>query len=160
MKFIDWIFQSEENHDLFELGLLGEDFELTGEGDYRLLHPQNEYMFNGYEMTWNPNFIRTNADLDDDVKAYVKYGNDPSSYTSSVMDGFTFDNQASLELQTAYAAVTAVQSEYIRPLMTGMYGEETEAKLAEYWEKATAAGIETVRQAVWDQVQAFLDAKN
>lgn len=160
MKFIDWIFQSWENHDLFELGIAGDDFELNEEGEYIKLDSENAYVFRGYEMTWNPNFIRTNADLDDNVKAYVKYGNDPSSYTSSVMDGFTFDNQASLELQTAYAAVTAVQSEYIRPLMTGMYGEETEAKLAEYWEKATAAGIETVRQAVWDQVQAFLDAKN
>lgn len=159
MQFIDWLFASWENHDLFELGIVGEDFELTDEGDYRKLNPDNAYVFNGYEMTWNPNFIRTNADLDEDVKAVVKYGNDPASYTSSVMDGFTFDNQASHELQTAYAGVLAVQSEYIRPLMTGMYGADTEAKLNEYWEKASSAGIETVRQAVWDQVQAFLDAK-
>ena len=33
-------------------------------------------------------------------------------------------------------------------------------KLAEYWEKASAAGIEVIRQAVIDQVQAFLDANN
>lgn len=160
MKFVDWIFQSLENHDLFELGILGEDFELDENGDYIKLNPDNAYVFNGYEMTWNPNFIRTNSLLDDEVKAIVKYGNDPSSYTSSVMDGFTFDNQASMELQTAYAAVTAVQSEYVRPLMQGLYGDDTEAKLNEYWEKATAAGIETVRQAVIDQAQAFLDAKN
>ena len=57
-------------------------------------------------MTWNPNFIRTNAELDPEVKALVKYMNDPDSYQSSVMDGFTFDNQATPELVTAYAAVT------------------------------------------------------
>jgi len=160
MKFIDWTFSSPENHDLFELGILGEDFELTQDGEYRKLNPANAYTFPGYEMTWNPGFIRTNADSDDSIKAYIKYGNDPSSYKSSVMDGFTFDNQATLDLQTAYAAVTAVQSEYVRPLMQGIYGADTQAKLDEYWQKATAAGIEVIRQAVIDQVQAFLDAKN
>lgn len=160
MKFVDWIFQSEENHDLFERGILGEDFELTAEGEYILLTPENRYTFPGYEMTWNPNFIRTDAELPDDVKAIVKYGNDPDSYTSSIMDGFVFDNQASMELQTAFAAVTAVQSEYIRPLMHGTYGDETQAKLDEYWAKAEAAGIDTIRQALLEQAQAFLDAKN
>lgn len=160
MKFIDWIFQSEENHDLFELGILGEDFTLNDAGEYTKITGDNAYVFPGYELTWNPNFIRTNAALDEDVKAYFNYMNDPGSYTGSVLDGFVFDNQATPELTNAFAAVTAVQSEYIRPLMHGTYGDETEAKLAEYWEKAQAAGIEVIRQAVIDQVQAFLDAKN
>lgn len=160
MKFIDWIFQSPGNHDLFELGLLGEDFELNADGDYRKLQPDNAYQFYGYEMTWNPNFVRTNDDLVEDVKSIVKYGNDPASYKSSVMDGFVFDNQASMELQTAYAAVTAIQAEYIRPFMHGSYGTETEAKLNEYWNKASAAGIDLIQTAIVEQVQAFLDAKN
>lgn len=160
MKFIDWIFQSEENHDLFELGIKGEDFELNEAGEYTKLTPDNLYTFPGYEMTWNPNFVRTNAELDDDVKALLSYQNDPSSYTSSVLDGFAFDNQATPELVNAYAAVTAVQSEYIRPFMHGIYGADAEAKLNEYWQKAEAAGIETIRQAVIDQVQAYLDAQN
>lgn len=159
MKFIDWIFQSKENHDLFEMGLVGEDFELVGE-EYRKLNPNNAYTFPGYQMTWNPSFIRTNAELDDAVKEMVIYQNAPSSYEPSVMMGFAFDNQATLELQTAYAAVTAIQSEYIRPLMHGIYGADTQAKLDEYWEKATAAGIEVIREAVIAQAQAFLDAKN
>lgn len=160
MKFIDWIFQSKENHDLFELGIAGEDFELNENGEYTKLTPANLYTFPGYEMTWNPNFIRTNAALDEDVKALVNYMNDPASYTSSVMDGFVFDNQATPELVNAYAAVSAIQSEYIRPLMHGAYGADAEAKLQEYWTKASAAGIDVIRQAVIDQVQAFLDAKN
>ena len=159
MKFIDWIFQSPENHDLFELGILGEDFTLNEAGEYTKLTPDNLYTFPGYEMTWNPNFVRTNAELDEDVKALLNYQNDPTSYTPSVMDGFAFDNQATPELINAYAAVSAVQSEYIRPFMHGTYGADTAAKLEEYWQKAEAAGIEVIRQAVIDQVQAFLDAK-
>ena len=160
MKFIDWIFQSEENHDLFELGVAGDDFELNEAGEYTKLDSAAPYTFPGYEMTWNPNFIRTNADLDAEVKEYLAYQNDPASYVGSVLDGFTFDNQATPELVNAYAAVTAVQSEYIRPLMHGTYGAETEAKLAEYWMKAKAAGIDVIHQAVIDQVQAYLDAQN
>lgn len=160
MKFIDWIFQSEENHDLFELGIAGEDFELNEAGEYTKLDNNTQYSFPGYEMTWNPNFVRTNAALPDDVKTMVNYQNNPGSYTSSVLDGFTFDNQATPELTTAYAAVSAVQSEYIRPLMHGTYGADTAAKLDEYWQRAQAAGIEVIRQAVIDQVQAYLDAQN
>lgn len=160
MKFIDWIFQSKENHDLFELGIAGEDFELNEAGEYTKLENSAQYSFPGYEMTWNPNFVRTNAALPDDVKAMVNYQNNPSSYTSSVLDGFTFDNQATSELTTAYAAVSAVQSEYVRPLMHGTYGADTAAKLDEYWQRAQAAGIEVIRQAVIDQVQAYLDAQN
>ncbi|MBR1686323.1 MAG: extracellular solute-binding protein, partial [Clostridia bacterium] len=158
MKFIDWIFQSEENHDLFELGLVGEDFTLNENGEYAKLNPDNLYSFPGYEMTWNPNFIRTNAELDEDVKVLVSYMNDPASYTSSVLDGFVFDTQATPALVNAYAAVSAIQSEYIRPLMHGAYGADTAAKLQEYWDKASASGIEVIRQAVIDQVQAYLDA--
>lgn len=160
MKFIDWIFQSPENHDLFELGIVGEDFELNEAGEYVKLAPANPYSFPGYEMTWNPNFVRTNAELDEEVKKLLNYQNDPTSYTASVMDGFAFDNQATPELVNAYAAVSAVQSEYIRPFMHGTYGDDTAAKLNEYWQKAQNAGIEVIRQAVIDQVQAFLDAQN
>ena len=111
-------------------------------------------------MTWNPNFIRTNAELDDEIKSIVNYMNNPASYSPSVLDGFVFDTQATPELVNAYAAVSAIQSEYIRPLMHGAYGAETEAKLQEYWTKAEAAGARVIQQAIIDQVQAFLDAKN
>ena len=159
MKFIDWIFQSEEHHDLFELGLLDEDFTLNEKGEYTKAVIDNLYTFPGYEMTWNPNFVRTSATLDEDIKALVNYGNAASSYTGSVLDGFVFDTQATPELVTAYAAVSAIQSEYIRPLMHGAYGtpEDTQAKLDEYWAKAESAGIEVIRQALIDQVQAYLD---
>ena len=71
-------------------------------------------------MTWNPNFIRTNADLPDDAKAIAKYGNDPDTYITSAIAGFTFDNTATPELQTAYAAVSAIQTEYQPQIMLAL----------------------------------------
>src|SRR5690606_33753293 len=54
MKFFDWLFQSRENHDLFELGIEGTHWEAVGEDQYKLLEASNNYMFPGYEFTWNP----------------------------------------------------------------------------------------------------------
>lgn len=161
MQFINWLFEDAANHDLFELGIEGEDWEAVGEDEYRKIDGSN-YTFPGYELTWNPNFIRTNADLPDDAKAITKYGNDPDTYITSPIAGFTFDNTATPELQTAYAAVSAIQTEYQPQIMLGLTKDPTAAQalVDEYYQKAEAAGLETIRQAVHDQLQAFLDNKN
>ena len=161
MQFINWLFEDPANHDLFELGIEGEDWEAVGEDEYRKIDGSN-YTFPGYELTWNPNFIRTNADLPDDAKEIVKYGNDPATYLPSPIAGFTFDNTATPELQTAYAAVSAIQTEYQPQIMLGLTRDPAaaEALVQEYYEKAEAAGLETIRQAVHDQLQAFLDNRN
>ena len=160
MKFLDWLFSDPANHDLFEHGIEGTDWEAVGEDEYRKVEGSN-YNFPGYEMTWNPNFIRTNADLPDAVKTIVKYGNDPATYTTSPIAGFTFDNTKTPELQTAYAAVSAIQTEYQLKLMLGLAGDATAAQalLDEYYQKVEAAGLETIRQAVNDQLQSYLDNK-
>lgn len=161
MQFINWLFEDAANHDLFELGIEGEDWEAVGGDEYRKIEGSN-YSFPGYEMTWNPNFIRTNADLPEDAKAITKYGNDPDTYITSPIAGFTFDNTATPELQTAYAAVSAIQTEYQPQIMLGLTKDPAAAQalVEEYYQKAEAAGLETIRQAVHDQLQAFLDSKN
>lgn len=161
MKFLDWLFSSSANHDLFELGIEGEDWEAVGEDEYRKLEGSN-YNFPGFEMTWNPNFIRTNADLPEAAKAVVKYGNDPDTYITSPIAGFTFDNTATPELQTAFAAVAVIQTEYQPQIMLGLTKDPAAAQalVDEYYQKAEAAGLEVIREAVRTQLQEFLDAKN
>lgn len=161
MQFLNWLFENQENHDLFELGIEGTDWEAVGDDEYRKIEGSH-YTFPGYEMTWNPHFIRTNADLPDDAKAIVKYGNDPDTYITSPIAGFTFDNTATPELQTAYAAVSAIQTEYQPQIMLGLTKDPAAAQklVEEYYQKAKAAGLDTIRQAVQDQLQAFLDNKN
>ena len=161
MQFLNWLFENRDNHDLFELGIEGTDWEAVGDDEYRKLDGST-YNFPGYEMTWNPNFIRTNADLPDDAKAIAKYGNDPDTYITSAIAGFTFDNTATPELQTAYAAVSAIQTEYQPQIMLGLTKDPAAAQdlVDEYYQKAEAAGLETIRQAVKDQLQTFLDNRN
>lgn len=161
MKFLDWLFTNSANHDLFELGIEGEDWEAVGNDEYRKLDGST-YNFPGFEMTWNPNFIRTNADLPDAAKSIVKYGNNPDTYITSPIAGFTFDNTATPELQTAFAAVSVIQTEYQPQIMLGLTRDPAAAQalIDEYYQKVQAAGLETIRQAVQDQLQSFLDTKN
>jgi putative aldouronate transport system substrate-binding protein len=159
MAFIDWIFQSQANHDLFELGIEGEDFKAVGTDEYQDLTPANKYVFPGYEMTWNPAFIRIDTNYPADVKEIFKYQNNPANYLPSPIAGFTFNNEATSALRTAYAAVAGIQATYRPILMLGLAGgpEQAKAALDEYYAKAKSAGLDVIRQAVIDQVQAYLD---
>lgn len=159
MAFIDWLFQSRANHDLFELGIEGEDWKAVGSDEFEALSPANKYTFPGYEMTWNPNFIRTDANYPEEIKDIFRYQNDPGSYRPSPIPGFTFNNEATPALRTAFAAVAGIQATYRPILMLGLAEspEQTQKTLEEYYRKAKSAGLDVIRQAVIEQVQAYLD---
>jgi putative aldouronate transport system substrate-binding protein len=159
MAFIDWIFQTRENHDLFELGIEGEDWKAVGDDQYQDLAPANKYIFPGYEMTWNPNFIRIDVNCPDSVKEVFRYQNNPDTYIQSPIAGFTFNNEADSALRTAYAAVAGIQATYRPILMLGLAGTpaQTKVTLDEYYARAKSAGLDVIRQAVIDQVQRYLD---
>lgn len=61
MKFLDWIFVEQANHDLFCYGIEGEDWKDAGDKTMENLSPNNAYMFPGYELCWNPEYTRINA---------------------------------------------------------------------------------------------------
>lgn len=162
MKFLDWIFSDRKNHDLFEFGIEGEDYKAIGNDEYTPLSPTNKYTFPGYEMTWNPNFVRTNSALPDEAKKIVKYQNDPNTYLTSKIAGFTFNTEATPELKTAYASVSSIQATYGPILLLGLKKDPAQAQktLEEYYAKVKAAGLDVIRQAVVEQVQAHLDQMN
>jgi putative aldouronate transport system substrate-binding protein len=93
MKFLNAIFEKRELHDLFELGIKGEHWEEVGTDKYKIpenLATQNQYTFQGYQLTWNPYLIRYRSDLPEDVIKYMKYTDDPSTYLQSKIAGFNF----------------------------------------------------------------------
>jgi putative aldouronate transport system substrate-binding protein len=159
MAFIDWLFQSRANHDLFEFGIEGEDWTAVGEDEYADIAGEHKYMFPGYEMTWNPSYIRIDTNYPEEIKALFKYQNDPATYIASPIAGFTFNNEADSTLRTAYASVAGIQATYRPILMLGLAGSPAKAKAAleEYYGKVKNAGLEVIRKAVIDQVQAYLD---
>lgn len=159
MKFLDWMFASQENHDLFELGVEGLHWEAIGDKGYKSLgtDESNTYTMPGYSFTWNPNYVRYNEAVmeNDELKAYYDYQNDVSSYVPSKIAGFTFDTT---NVATEVATITAYAGEL--QLRFALGGDDTEKIIADFHKKATDAGLEKVRAELISQLQAFLDMKN
>lgn len=159
MKFLDWMFASKENHDLFQYGIKGVDWEGETDDSYRQLKvPEAEvYAMPGYSFTFNPTYIRYNDIVNSNpkIKEYYVYQNSAKPYKLSPMAGFTFDTK---DVKTELASVLAL-ADALR-LNMGAYGDETMKVIAEFNAEASKVGLETLREELRTQVQEFLNAKN
>lgn len=159
MYFLDWMFGSKENHDLFAYGIEGEDWNAIGEDGIEIINTENSnhYSVPTYSLTSNPSFVRINKIYREDEKlsALFDYTLSPTTYTKSILSGFTFDTT---NVATEIANISALSSE----LMTrfAIYGDETETKINDWHAAAEKVGLETVRQEMVRQIQEFLDIKN
>lgn len=117
MLFMDWLFDSRENHDLFQYGVEGVHWSKIdpqdGNGTYYYeVTPEHEaYTFNPYLLTWNPTYLRTPVGLTDKALRHLEYIQDESSFTPYLYAGFTFDTTTvSTELANANFATYKNQS--------------------------------------------------
>ena len=153
MKFLDWLYSSKDNHDLFELGIEGEHWTKDGENGFKPTDKAANYSFQGYELTWNPNLSRINTNQDPEVLKYIKYAMDKNSYYQVALSGFIFDAKP---VATELGKIKPKLQQTADLLMTGM-----EPKWKELAQKSNKEwrdmGLETVRAEVIKQVQAYLD---
>lgn len=160
MKFLDWVFSSQENNDLFTFGIEGKHWEAVGEGQWKLpegVNANDNYAFPGYELTWNPNYIRIPAELDETSKKYITYQNDLDSYTKreNPLAGFTFNAE---KIKTEMAQVQAVGDKYYVPLQHGVI-KDVEKEVEKYYKEVQDAGLEKIREEVRKQIEEFLVTK-
>lgn len=158
MKFLDWIFASQENNDLFHYGIEGEDWQLNDDSTMTTLSPANKYSFPGYQLCWSPLYYHTDSALGDYV-VYDQYARNKDNFYPNPILGFVFNTNATDELSTALAAYKALQEDYYHHFMAGAFGIDTEAKIKEFYEKAKP-NAEIIRAEVQEQLQAYLDTKN
>lgn len=164
IAFINWIFENRANHDLFELGIEGKNWEAVGEDKFTYpsgIDMSQNYNFAGYLLTNNPNYIRLPADVPDELVEYYRYEADENSYVKSALTGFAF-NQESVKNELANPDIANVWTDQLS-YMLGMVANPAEglAKLQQKWEKNAKmqADIEKIKTEVKNQVQAFLDAQ-
>ncbi len=160
MYFLDWMFGTQETHDLFQYGIEGEDWESVGEEGYKQLDISEDlkYTMPNYSFTLNPTYIRYSEFVLDnaELKADFDYIYDKATYRLSPLAGFSFD---AANVETEVANISALSNEL--QLNISLYeADEAEEKLATWHADATDVGLETVRQELITQLQAFLDAKN
>lgn len=160
MYFLNWMFGSREAHDLFELGIEGEDWEAIGEDGYKKLEIDENlaYSMPTYSFTQNPTYIRVSQFVSEnpEIKSRFDYMYDPSTYSLSPLSGFVFDTS---KVETQIANVSALSNEL--QITISMYDGDEAVKKIEQWHKdATDVGLEEIRAELISQIQAFLDAKN
>lgn len=160
MYFLNWMFGSQEAHDLFEYGIEGEDWEPVGEEGYRKLDIAEDlkYTMPNYSFTLNPTYIRYSEFVlnDPELKADFDYIYDEATYQLSPFAGFSFD---AANVETEVANISALSGEL--QLNISLYeADEAKEKLQTWHADAEDVGLETVRQELITQLQAFLDAKN
>lgn len=129
----------------------------VGRDQYKIpsVDPNNLYQFPGYQLTWNPTYVRKPADLPSEIKKWFDYQYRFDTYSKSPLAGFTFDQTP---VKVEMAKISSIQSTYQLPLCAGLY-PDPEAKVQEFVKRIKAAGFEKVRKELRKQLQAFLDQK-
>lgn len=154
MKYLDWLFSDPDNHDLFELGIEGEHWTKDGDGKYKLAANNKNYVFPGYEMTWNPLMSRMNSANDPEALKYIEYQAKNDSYYALALKGFTFNSDS---VKAEIAKVQPKFDDFNKFIQAGQEPKWRE-KAAKVNTELRALGLETIRAELLKQIQAYLDA--
>lgn len=162
IRFLDWLFGSQENHDLFELGIEGKDYSLNGDSTYTALtvYPAN---WPGYGMTWNPNYVTFSDLIQGTNLEYRKYELNESAFVQLPLSGFAFD-ASDVEVASYVAQVTAVSDKVALTKLHGILSDGTNnydsaaammnANIAECY----GAGLQEIQDELERQINEFLAA--
>ncbi len=170
MKFLNWIFESEEHHDLFQYGIKGVHWDVAKDENGKEIEGtvtttgMASYTFPAYELTWNPNFIRVSYASDPKVMEYMKYMYDSSRYVGILYSGFAFDHTATPALTTALsnAGFSKARTDS-RPYFLGQVEDPVarwNALLSTRYKDASLQNaVKTVKEELIRQLQEYIDAQ-
>lgn len=120
MAFLNWIFESAENHDLFEYGIEGKHWEAVGDRQYKYpdgVEIATNYNPNGWNLTWNPNYYRFSADYTDYSIQYAEFSTNLENYSINKFSGFVFNADP---VKTEITQCGAILGEVLTPLNHGI----------------------------------------
>jgi len=150
VKLVNWIYASQDNYDLFMYGREGVDYEKADDRSRIDLIDETTNVPGYYFSDWmigNVNFIRPS------IAGAKAYNDRLYTYNEDAVEGyaaqFTFD---ATPVQTEYADVMTVISEYINPMACGVkdYDENIEEALA----MLDKAGAEALIKEFKEQLEA------
>lgn len=153
MKFLDWLFSSQENHDLFELGIEGTHWEKSGDTHYKTTANTQNYAFPGYELSWNPTLSRVNADNSEDALKLITYQTEDSTYYKLPLAGFVFDTEP---VKTEIAKIQP-KSAVLDPILKNGLDKDWRQSAEKLNKELRKLGLEKVRAELIKQAQTFLD---
>lgn len=153
LKFLNWLYASEENHALFHYGIEGTHY--TKVGDNRIEQVKGDdgnplYVMDTWMTGYAP-YLYWGKDSTDSNIDYMTYRSD--NYVISPAAGFIFD------ASPVQSELTNLQTEIISsiyPIKVGMVSYEDNIDAA--IEKLKAAGLDKYMEEYRTQFQAYLDA--
>jgi putative aldouronate transport system substrate-binding protein len=154
MKFFDWMFSNQDNHDLIELGIEGVHWTKEGDRYYKMTDKTTNYLFPAYELSWNPTMSRINGDNDEQTLKLLDYQSNNDTYYLTPLSGFTFDTEP-VKSEIAKIAPLIQQRD---PVFNNGLDKNWKDSATKANKQMESYGLEKVRQEVIKQVQAFLDA--
>lgn len=158
MRFLNWLFLNNENHDLFAYGIEGEDYNKIGEDQYVLM---SDYLLSGPSLTWNPNYDRIESRYPENLFSYRKYEMEEDTYFPQPVCGYNFDFSKT-DISTTIITVEAIMDEAYIALQHGLptaqnvtYDSVTQMYKA-YIDLAYRHGAKEIEDALVQQINEYL----
>ena len=153
LKFLDWLYASEENHNLFHYGIEGTHYTVTGDKRIEQVKGEDGNALYGMDtwMTGYLPYMNYASNTPDNHIDFMTYKSD--NYVISPAAGFIFD------ASNVQSELTNLQTEIIAsiyPIKVGMvpYEENIDAAI----EKLKAAGLDAYLEEYRTQFAAYLEA--
>lgn len=158
MQFLNWLFESRENHDLFELGIENVHWKAIGEDCYEKLETEEgkTYSFPGYALTWNRNYVRFASDLPEEIVQYKKYELQESTFYRNILSDFKFDARS---VQSEIAKFKSIMKDKWTSMIHGILENPDEIMQKAVLE-GYEVGLERVKEEIGRQLQMYLDEQN
>ena len=153
LKFLNWLYASEENHTLFHYGIEGTHYTKTGDHRFEQIKGEDGnalYVMDTWMTGYLP-YIYFSSNTPDSHLDYYNYKSD--NYVISPAAGFLFD------ASSVQSELTNLQTEIIAsiyPIKVGMVSYEDNIVAA--IEKLKAAGLDTYLEEYRTQFAAYLEA--
>ncbi len=123
MQFMNWLFEDQKNHDLFQYGIEGKHWVAVNDDKYKYPEEMDmaaNYSFPAYELTWNPTYLRVQDIMPQDVVDTMALMGDSQFLFKGFAAGFDFVSDKVTSEQAKNNDIDSLA----RPLQNGMIAKE------------------------------------
>ena len=157
LKFMLELRTNQELYQLLDCGILGEDYEVTDNGNYKSLnsaeHPAftkegmglTGFYYSVPELSLKPEHYEFITSVYDTMRPYV---------VDNTIMGFPADDDS---VKAEVTAVNQLISQYLNPLINGMV-DDTDGGITDLNERMDQAGIEKIHETISSQAKAYTKA--